>query len=90
MLITIIGTICVPIMIWIFSKFEKTKEKAHSFEIAIKDLEKELEIQKTVIKNLKSNIDIFTNLISNNLNSNNNEKSRRLREANGSQRQNKQ
>lgn len=35
LLITIIGTICVPIMIWISSKFEKTKEKAHSLEIAI-------------------------------------------------------
>ena len=75
-------------IVWLFAKFEKTKDKIHELERKIDKLEGKLEIYKVGTDNLKENSDIFVTLITNTLN--NNEKSRRLREANGSQRKNKQ
>ena len=75
-------------IVWLFAKFDKTKDKIHELERKIDKLEGKLEIYKVVTDNLKENSDIFVNLITNTLN--NNEKRIRLREANGSQRKNKQ
>lgn len=75
-------------IVWLFAKFDKTKDKIHELERKIDKLEGKLEIYKVVTYNLKENSDIFVTLITNTLN--NNEKRSRLQSPNGSQRKNKQ
>ncbi|MDO4880631.1 MAG: hypothetical protein Q3983_05065 [Capnocytophaga sp.] len=53
---------------WLFSKFEKIKERNHLLELEIKDLEKKIDIQNKVMENIKSNSDTFITLLREQLN----------------------